>query len=222
MRKLLAGILDFHTKREAGSDLLFNQLAKQQNPDALFITCSDSRVVPNLLASTNPGDLFVIRNVGNVVPACCDHSGYSKTDDSEIAALEYALLNLKVKDIIICGHSNCGAIQAICDNTPLNTAPHLKSWLGHAKQALDTFDYPLLYDKDWSPFDRISQKNVLLQLEHLKTYEIVQSALRQKQTSLHAWWFDIEEVEIYAFNRDENKFKVINPAEAQHILQTSV
>ncbi|MCD4812335.1 carbonic anhydrase [bacterium] len=222
MRKLLEGILDFHAKREAGNDLLFKHLTARQQPDALFITCSDSRVVPNLLVSTNPGDLFVMRNVGNVVPACCDHSGYSKTDDSEIAALEYALNCLQVKDIIVCGHSNCGAIHAIYKNSTVKSAPHLNSWLSHAKDALDTFEHPLTFDKDWSVPDRISQKNVLLQIEHLKTYDIVQSALQKKQTALHAWWFDIEEVEIYSFNRDENKFKVINPAEAQYILQTSI
>lgn len=219
MRKLLEGILDFHAKREAGNDLLFKHLSASQKPDALFITCSDSRVVPNLLVSTNPGDLFVVRNVGNVVPACCEHSGTSKNDDSEIAALEYAINHLKVKDIIICGHSNCGAIHSICSQTDMSSAPHLKSWLDHAKASLDAFEAELHFDKDWSHADKISQKNVLLQLEHLKTYDLIQSAINNNQVVLHGWWFDIGEVEIYAFNPTQHAFKIIDPAEADAIIK---
>ncbi|MCK5218199.1 carbonic anhydrase [bacterium] len=222
MRKLLEGILDFQAKREAGSELLFQKLSQGQNPDALFITCSDSRVVPNLLASTNPGDLFVIRNVGNVVPPCCEHSGYSQTDDSEIAALEYALIFLHIRDIIVCGHSNCGAIQSICSDADTHSAPHLKSWLGHAKQALNQFEPRLLFDKPWPAHDQISQKNVLLQLEHLKTYQLIQKALAEKKVSLHGWWFEIESRDIYTYRSEENKFKIIDNQEKDRILATRI
>ncbi|MBN1595390.1 carbonic anhydrase [candidate division FCPU426 bacterium] len=217
MRKLLEGILDFRAKRAAGYELLFKQLAKRQNPDALFITCSDSRVVPNLLASTNPGDLFVMRNVGNAVPPCCAHSGHSQTDDSEIAALEYAVQFLRVKDIIVCGHSDCGAIQAICSQTGMDAAPHLKNWLDFNRLALEKFSTDLEFAKAWSAQDQISQKNVLLQLTHLMTYPLVKKAAAQNQIQLHGWWFDIEGVDVYAYNPDEKKFNIIDEAEAVKI-----
>jgi carbonic anhydrase len=218
MRKLLEGILDFQANRKTEYGQQDNQLANSQNPDALFITCSDSRVVPNVFASTNPGDLFVMRNVGNIVPNCCEHSGLSKSDDSEIAALEYAILFLSVKDIIVCGHSNCGAIQSICDGLKTDAAPHLQSWLNHAKESLDQSQHTIQFDEPWSLHDQVSQKNALLQVEHLKTYSFVQKALEAKTLSLHAWWFDLEHRNVYVFNPEENKFKVIDQQEKDRIL----
>src|ERR1700684_476586 len=112
MRKLVKGIVEFRQKRLPSYREKFARLALGQSPDTLFIACSDSRVVPNLFASSDPGDLFVIRNVGNLIPICGEE-GHSHSDESEAAAIEFALLNLPVAEIIVCGHSECGAMHSL-------------------------------------------------------------------------------------------------------------
>src|SRR5260221_6050909 len=116
MKKLVKGIIDFRRKGLPGYREKFGHLALGQSPDTLFIACSDSRVVPNTFASADPGDLFVIRNVGNLI-APADPSGLSPSDESEGAAIEFAVLTLGVRDIIVCGHSECGAMQAALGGT---------------------------------------------------------------------------------------------------------
>src|ERR1700693_2569793 len=106
MIKLIKGIVTFRRHVRPGYRKQFAHLALGQSPDTLFIACSDSRVVPNSFASTDPGDLFVIRNVGNLIPPC-DQDGYSQADESEWAAIEFAIFALNVSDIIVCGHSEC-------------------------------------------------------------------------------------------------------------------
>src|SRR3954467_13818539 len=111
MKKLIQGIIDFRKGLTEESRALFAKLALGQKPDSLFIACSDSRVVPNLFASTNPGDRFVVRNIGNLIPP----KSLSLEDNSALAALEFSVLELNVTDIIVCGHSECGAIKMLCD-----------------------------------------------------------------------------------------------------------
>src|SRR3984885_10816693 len=113
MKKLVNGIVEFRKNLLPEYRQKFAKLAVEQKPDALFICCSDSRVAPNVFASTNPGDLFVIRNVGNIIPPCAGSDGHSVADESEAAAIEFAIKNLNVSDIIVCGHSECGAMQAL-------------------------------------------------------------------------------------------------------------
>src|SRR3984957_243018 len=131
MRKLILGIVDFRERLLPQYAERFRNLADGQAPDALFITCSDSRVVPDLLASTDPGDLFVMRNVGNLVPpATVD--GASTGDLSEASAIEYAVTILKVRGIVVCGHSECGAMKAALTRRPMPETPNLGRWLHHA------------------------------------------------------------------------------------------
>src|ERR1700712_1293849 len=122
MKKLLNGIVDFRKNVRPTVKETFALLALGQRPDTLFIACSDSRVVPNLFASSDPGDLFVVRNVGNLIPACGE-SGHSKSDESEAAAIEFALLNLPVAEIIVCGHSECGAMDKLVRGHYIPSAP---------------------------------------------------------------------------------------------------
>src|SRR5690348_1183506 len=132
MRKLLHGIVEFRNNRRPDYREKFARLALGQAPDTLFIACSDSRVVPNLFASADPGDLFVIRNVGNLI-APAGGNGVSGSDESEAAAVEFALANLKVTDIIICGHSECGAMQVLLKGRGTIEPFHLRSWLRHGE-----------------------------------------------------------------------------------------
>lgn len=132
MKKLIKGIVDFRTKLQPSYKETFARLALGQSPDALFIGCSDSRVAVNVFASTDPGDLFVVRNVGNLVPPC-GSDGQSTADESEAAAIEFALDTLNVSYIIICGHSECGAMQALANGRSKVKSQNLRSWLRHGE-----------------------------------------------------------------------------------------
>lgn len=213
MKKLIRGIVEFRKKVRPGVKDTFAKLALGQITDTLFIACSDGRVVPNLFASTDPGDLFVLRNVGNIVPPCGAH-GLSASDESEVAALEFAILNLKVSNIIVCGHSECGATQAIL-NEPTDHIPHLKSWLKHGATALENYKKGLSPDKTLSPHNQISQLNVLQQIEHIKSYPVVQMAMKYKQIEIHGWWFDIAEADVYAYDKNEARFILIDEFSAE-------
>ena len=146
-------------------------LALPQVPDALFVTCSDSRVVPDLLASTEPGDLFTMRDVGNPIPpATAD--GISIGDLSEASAIEYAVLVLKVPNIVVCGHSDCG-MKAVMASDSRQEAPNLTKWLHHADGAAFRLEHEGALDATLKPYDQLSQLNALVQLEHLMSYPIV-------------------------------------------------
>ena len=134
MRKLLAGIENFRKRIFPKHAVRFRQLAHAQTPDTFFISCSDSRVIPDLIASADPGDLFTVRNVGNLVP-CATADGRSTGDVSEASAIEYALLVLNVKNIVVCGHSECGAMKAVIAGKSQPGAPNLDQWLCHAHGA---------------------------------------------------------------------------------------
>lgn len=199
MRKLLRGILDFRRTRREENRATFAELVLGQKPDALLIGCSDSRVAVNWFASLDPGDLFVIRNVGNLVPP------YEFTDSgSPGAAVEFALHNLKVRDIIVCGHSECGAMQALHAGRDSVTTPRLRDWLLHGSSGTPTL--PLKDDPALAPHNQLSQRNVLLQMAHLQDYPPVKEALAQGRIGLHGWWFDIGELEVRAYDEAQQRF----------------
>src|SRR4051794_8723920 len=171
MRKLIMGIVDFQERLLPTYADKFQQLSYGQNPDVLFLTCSDSRVVPDLLASTDPGDLFVMRNVGNLIPPATVE-GASTGDLSEASAIEYALLMLHVRNIIVCGHSECGAMKAALAHRPMHDTPNLAKWLHHATSAVFRLDQEGPLDPRRNRHDQLAQLNTLVQLEHLVTYPI--------------------------------------------------
>src|SRR3954464_1650803 len=135
MKRLIRGIVDFRKNVRPAVKETFAQLALGQRPDALFIACSDSRVVPNLFASSDAGDLFVVRNVGNLIPPFAGGAA-DTAEDSEAAAIDFALNSLPIRDIIVCGHSECGAMQAMVQGRPELGSHALKNWLRHADSSL--------------------------------------------------------------------------------------
>ncbi|MBC7659923.1 MAG: carbonic anhydrase [Chitinophagaceae bacterium] len=218
MRKLLHGLVDFRERLAPKYQDTFAQLALGQKPDVLFVGCSDSRVVPNLFASTEPGDLFVIRNVGNLV-APCDASGVNRADRSEAAAIEYAIERLGVADIVICGHSECGATLALLDDK-MKLPPNLANWLQYAQVSLDRLNNTAPLDPTLSRHNQLSQANVLQQLDHLRTYPSVVKALAEKRLRLHAWYFDIASIEVETYDPELNKFVVIDRDVAAKLLKS--
>ncbi len=215
MKKLIQGIVDFRSNLTEERRAFFSELALGQKPDSLFIACSDSRVVPNLFASTNPGDLFVLRNIGNLIPP----SSSFPEDNSAQAVLEFSLLSLNVSDIIICGHSECGAMQALCSGVENLGCPHLECWLKYGAESLRKVKEGLTLNPNLSEQNQVSQINVLQQIEHVKSYAFVQEKLKKGQLRIHGWWFDIAQADVYCYEADPNRFVLIDEKEAELILK---
>lgn len=176
------------------------RLAREgQRPSQLFLTCADSRLVTSMITSSGPGDLFVVRNVGNLVPPPGDESG----DDSVAAAIEYAVDVLKVRSITVCGHSGCGAMQALLASEPGGAPTPLKRWLRHGSPSLERLaaeDRPGARFAAREPADAVEQlclTNVVQQLEHLRTHESVARALREGALELHGMYFHVGEAQAY-------------------------
>src|SRR5580658_10357665 len=169
MEPLIEGVHKFRTDEFGNYRKLFRRLSQDgQNPHTLFITCSDSRVLAELITQSKPGDLFVVKNIGNIVPPA------SATGDtnSTAAAIEFAVDNLRVDDIVVCGHSQCGAIDALLGKTPVgDNAPHLRDWLKLAAPVLDTLkkEYAHLNDDDARSIAACVE-NVLFGLDNLHSY----------------------------------------------------
>ena len=217
MKKLLLGIVDFRkNKRDSVKDV-FAALALGQAPDTIFIGCSDSRVVPNLFASSDPGDLFVIRNLGNLV-APNDHRGFSASDESEAAVIEFALLNLPITEIVVCGHSECGAMNLLSKGRQNIVWPAVKNWLRHGDASVDRLNSGAYVRSDLARHNILSQLNVLEQLENLRTYPIVKERIDQGRLRLHAWWFDIKEADVYEHDSGENRYHLIDEEYAKVLL----
>src|ERR1700733_11538657 len=215
MKKLITGIVDFRKNLTEESRALFAKLALGQKPDTLFIACSDSRVVPNLFASTEPGDLFVLRNIGNLIPPFSS----SCQDDSAAAVIEFSISSLNVSDIVICGHSECAAMQALSKGIDTLACPHLESWLKYGKEALNKVREGFIIDPSLSEHNQISQVNVLQQMEHIKSYPFIKDRLEKKQLRIHGWWFDIAQADVYCYEQNINQFVLIDEKEAQQILK---
>jgi carbonic anhydrase len=217
MRKLISGIVEFREQQLPGYAARFRDLALAQTPDALMITCSDSRVVPDLLASTHPGDLFTMRNVGNLVPSATA-DGVSVGDVSEASAIEYAVLVLKVANIVVCGHSECGAMKAVLTSGANPKPPNLEKWLHHASASAVRLEHEGALDAGLEPHDQLSQLNVLVQLEHLMSYPIVREQVAAGSLHLSGWWFDIATGNMYSYERASRSFEVIDRRLAERII----
>jgi carbonic anhydrase len=218
VKKLIQGIVEFRRNVQESYRQSFGQLAIGQSPDTLFVACSDSRVVPNTFASTNPGDLFVLRNVGNMVPQCGAH-GVSNSDESEAAAIEYSVLSLNVANVIVCGHSECGAMRALVADRHTVQTPNLKNWLRHGDSAVAQLKAGTTLDTNLSEHNQLSQLNVLLQMEHVKSYPLVKQRIAEGTLGVHGWWFDIARADVYAYDETLKRFVLIDEAEAAKIIK---
>lgn len=217
MRKLICGILDFRRKHLDHYRENYSHLKKKQKPDTLLLTCSDSRVAPHIFASTNPGDVFVLRNIGNIIPSLerLDPSVAS----AEAAAIEFSLSSLPIKDIIICGHSNCGAMGAILSGLDQEENPYIKNWLSFACCCPKDLPSCTSTNKDLSERNQLAQMNVLQQIAHLKTFPIVQEKIKAGTLDIHGWYFDLGTGNVYNFKAASNQFILIDEKEASRILK---
>lgn len=182
MNNLLPGLRKFSERVFPQQRKLFESLSQGQKPHTLMITCSDSRIDPNLMTQTNPGELFVVRNAGNIIPP------FGSSRGGEEAAIEFAIEGLEVSNIVICGHSKCGAMAALTGKVNLDALPSVKSWLRHAqatKKRMET---------KFTDFDlqHVVEENVLVQAENLKTHPSVSASLSSGRTRIFAWVYHFE------------------------------
>jgi len=169
---------------------LFRKLANSQSPRVLFITCADSRVVPNLITQTRPGDLFLERNPGNIVPI------YSRNADGVSASVEYAVEALKVEHVVVCGHSDCGAVKGILHPDKLASMPAAKRWLTYGNRSRQMLLRRAGGLPEVRQLELLTQINVIVQIEHLKSHPSVARRLRQRKLALHGWVYRIHDGEI--------------------------
>lgn len=200
MQKLIQGIHQFQGKSFLPLQGLFEQLAKGQNPETLFITCSDSRIDPSLLTQAKPGDLFILRNAGNIVPP------HGAGNGGEAATIEFAVAALGVKDIIICGHSHCGAMQGLLKPEQVASLPAVASWLSHAEMTRRIMRENYGHLDGDRLLTATVEENVLVQLENLRTLPAVGSRLVRGDLHLHGWVYKIETGEVFAYDVENAQF----------------
>lgn len=194
--ELLERLRRFHDHTFPGVQQQFQDLVEQgQHPTILFIGCSDSRLVPYMLTGTGPGDLFLVRNVGAFVPPYDGSTGFHGT----AAAIEFAVLNLQVSHIVVCGHSHCGGIRSLYDGAP-SQAINLNAWLELGREAV----LPVQVTPE--ALRRTEQRAVILQLERLMGYPMVRQRVEAGQLALHGWHYVIEEGEVYVFDVKSGEF----------------
>ena len=203
MEKLVRGIHQFQATHFNENQELFAQLSKCQEPETLLITCSDSRIMPGLLTQSKPGDLFVLRNAGNLVPP------YGASSGGEGATIEYATVALKVSHIVVMGHSHCGAMKGLMNPEDLTEMSLVAGWLKHAEA---TRQIVLGNYGDCRGDELVNaaiKENVLMQLDNLRTYPAVAAGLVKGTLTLHAWIYEIENGRILAFEPNSSHFAPI-------------
>jgi len=207
MKKLIEGAVAFRQNDFEIHEQLFSELGKEQKPHTLFIGCSDSRVVPVMITTTMPGELFIIRNIANLVPPFQHTGDYLAT----ISAIEFAIQELEVENIVICGHSNCGGCAALFKPKEyFQKLPHTRKWL---ELALPVKEKVLQILPDGNHASRewlTEQMNVVEQIKHLLTYPYIAEKYEKGTLSISGWYYIIETGEIYCYNIEKGFFELIN------------
>lgn len=208
MKHVISGVEKFQKEIYPHKQTKFKKLASGQNPEVLFITCSDSRIDPNLITQSDPGDLFICRNAGNIVPPHSNNTG------GMTASIEFAVAVLCVTDIIICGHTDCGAMKGALDTSALDELPHVKEWLGHARIATEVVK-ERCGCLGVEQLEALTEENVVQQMQHLRTHPAVAAKLATKQVRLHGWMYDIEKGDVYCYNAETSAFEPMAELYAQ-------
>lgn len=214
MTKIAAGVVRFQTETYPQKKDLFRKLANGQSPEALFITCSDSRIDPNMITQTEPGELFICRNAGNIVPPHTNHTG------AMTAAIEFAVGALNVPHIIVCGHTGCGAMKGALDLDSLAEFPHVREWLSYTRAAsLIVKDQGGNLSED-EKLNLLIRQNVILQMQHLRTHPYVAARLAAGKTEIHGWVYDIATGEVVAFDEAAKDFIPVSEHYREAVAET--
>lgn len=204
MQQLIHGLHQFRDKVVGREPAFYQGLARGQAPETLFITCSDSRIIPHQLTQTGPGELFIMRNAGNIVPP------YGAMDGGEAASIEYAITVLKVSHIVICGHSHCGAMAALSTDTDMSDLPAMAKWLRFAARARRAVHDNYTHLVGQARVLAAVQENVLVQLDNLRTHPSVARACKAGALTLHGWVYKIETGLVRAHDAESGDFLPLN------------
>lgn len=202
MRQLITGIREFQSSYYQQHRDLFAELGHGQSPRVLFITCSDSRIDPNLIVNAGPGELFVIRNAGNIIPP------YGSANGGEGASMEYALQALDIDQVIICGHNHCGAMKGLLKLNKLQEdLPLVYDWLKHTEATRRILKDNYSSCEGDELIEIAVMENILTQIDNLETYPIVRSRLQQGRLNIYGWLYEIETGEVKAYNSTTEQFE---------------
>lgn len=203
MEHVISGVAKFQSEVFPSKKARFSKLADGQNPEVLFITCADSRIDPNLVTQTEPGELFICRNAGNIVPPHSSQTG------GMTASIEFAVAALGISHIVVCGHTDCGAMKGAIAPDNLDGLPHVKEWLSHCRSATE-----VVRDRNGDlckdHLEEVTFENVIQQLQHLRTHPSVASGLANGRVTLHGWVYNIGSGEVLCFDEETRQFKPID------------
>lgn len=209
MQKLIEGLHRFQSEVFSEQRELFTRLSQGQSPEVMFITCSDSRINPGLITQTRPGEMFVLRNAGNIVPC------YGHGTQGEDATIEFALVHLRIKHVIVCGHSRCGAMQGLLEPEALEALPAMKVWLKHAEGTRRLIQENYQHLQDDALLTATAEENVLVQLENLRTHPAVQQRLAQRELTLHGWVYKLETGQMFTYEPEAGQFLPLVPQQRE-------
>ena len=204
MPRFADGVVKFQNEVYPEKKDLFERLAKGQSPEAVFIACSDARVETAMITQTDPGELFILRNAGNIVPPHTSQTG------AMTATLEFAMRVLNVPHVVVCGHSECGAMKGIMNPDSVKHLPHVKEWLGYSQGALDVVNEVAGDKSDDDKLRLLLEENVKLQLQHLRTHPSVLAKIARGDLQLHGWVYDIKTGAVDAFDEKSGTFKPVD------------
>jgi carbonic anhydrase len=218
MQKLVRGLHNFQQNYFSSQRQLFERLAKGQHPETLFITCADSRINPNLLTQTQPGELFILRNAGNLIPP------YGANIGGEAATIEYAVAVLGVKDIIVCGHSHCGMMKGLAHPEDLTELPAVAEWAKYAESTRRIMKENYAHLEGDALLTATIEENVLVQLENLRTHPSVAAAIGRNSLKVHGWVYKLESGQVFQYEPEEGQFErlTLDNVEAMPAPQGSV
>ena len=200
MPRFAAGVVKFQNEVYPEKKDLFEKLSQGQSPEACFITCSDSRIETAMITQTDPGELFICRNAGNIVPPHTDQTG------GMTASIEFAVSVLKVPHVVVCGHTECGAMKGAMNPEGLESLPHVRKWLGYSQAAVDIVKDQGASMSEEERMKLLLEQNVVLQLNHLRTHPAVAVRLARGDLALHGWVYDIKTGEVEALDEATGEF----------------
>ncbi len=201
MHRLIEGVLRFQTEVHGPRQSMFSQLGETQAPFAMFIACSDSRVAPEVLTQREPGDIFVVRNAGNIIPS------YGPAAGGVSASIEYAVAALGIEDVVVCGHTDCGAMKAILREDKLDKMPAVAGWIKHAAAAKEIVNATLPESAgDHARLHALVHENVLCQIRNLQTHPTVAARMATGRLRLYGWVYNIENGTVDTFDAESGRF----------------
>lgn len=215
MPSFAAGVVRFQNEVFPKKKDLFEKLATGQSPEALFITCSDSRIETAMITQTDPGELFICRNAGNIVPPHTNQTG------GMTASIEFAVAALQVPHIVVCGHTECGAMKGAMSPESLGELPHVAEWLGFARAAVSIVKELGGELDDQARMQMLIEQNVVLQLQHLGTHPAVAARLAKGDLALHGWVYDIKTGLVSAWDEAARRFVPVEERYAAEVARAA-